>query len=298
MKQDIESLEINLFDIIKLLWEKKLQIITIVSIFSVATIFYSLSIPNEYRSQAKLSFTQDTSEGLSSGSLGGLASMAGLNLSGENKASEATIAIEIMTSWSFIEDFITTNNLAVDLFAASGWDEEKNKVLIDLEKFDSENKKWVQEKPSSFLMYEKFLRRLSISPDYKNGMVSVSYDHFSPYFATELLDKYIDSINQHMRDRKLLKTDKNLEYLNAQLNETSNLEMRNIFFALIQEQVKERMLALATPDYALNFVYRPMVPELKFKPERSVMVILGAFLGFLTSAIFIISRHLVKITKS
>ena len=298
MSEENDSLEINLFDIAKILWVKKTFILSTVLAFSILSIIYSLSLPNEYRSEAKLAFAQDaTGMGMDAGGIGGLASMAGINISGEAKASESMVAVEIMSSWSFIEDFISINNLEVELFASTGWNEEDNSILIDKDKYDTVTNSWIDERPSSFKMYEEFIERLTVEPDYMNGLVYVSFDHFSPHYATSVLNKLIDNINQHMKDRKLLMTDKNLEYLRVQLKETNNVDMKRIFFALVQEQVKERMLTLATPDYALDFVYRPMVPEEKFKPVRSVMVILGSFLGFIFSSIYIIFVHLNKKSK-
>ncbi len=286
-----EELEINLFDLIHILWIKKIFIGLTVIIFSLGTILYALSIPNEYRAESKLAFTQSSGESLSSGVLGGLASMTGYDLGSSSQVDESAVAIEIMTSWNFIDEFINDNSLQVDLFASVGWDAEENKIVIDTSRYDEDKSEWLVTKPTSYEMYDGFLNRLTVAPDYKTGFVSISFDHFSPYFAASVLDKYIESINLFMTERKLDQTDENLRYLNLQLNETTNNEMENVFFSLIQEQVKEKMIALATPDYALKYIYRPMVPERKFKPERSIMVILGTLLGFIISAITVLILH-------
>ena len=286
-----EELEINLFDLIHILWIKKIFIGLTVIIFSLGTILYALSIPNEYRAESKLAFTQSSGESLSSGVLGGLASMTGYDLGSSSQVDESAVAIEIMTSWNFIDEFINDNSLQVDLFASVGWDAEENKIVIDTSRYDEDKSEWLVTKPTSYEMYDGFLNRLTVAPDYKTGFVSISFDHFSPYFAASVLDKYIESINLFMTERKLDQTDENLRYLNLQLNETTNNEMENVFFSLIQEQVKEKMIALATPDYALKYIYRPMVPERKFKPERSIMVILGTLLGLIISAITVLILH-------
>jgi uncharacterized protein involved in exopolysaccharide biosynthesis len=283
-----EEIEINLFDVINILWKKKFQIVFSVFIFSLFSIFYSLGIPNEYRSETKLSFTQSSGESLSSGVLGGLASMTGYDLGSTSKVDEAAVAIEIMTSWNFIDNFITENNLEVDLFASNGWDKATNLIQINPAMFSTEQGEWIITKPSSWERYDTFLSKLRVAPDYKTGFVSVSFDHYSPIFASSLLDKYIESINRFMTQRKLQQTEENLKYLNIQVKETTNIEMRNIFFSLIQEQVKEKMLALATPYYSLNYIYEPMPPERKFKPQRSIMVILGALLGLILSSVIVL----------
>jgi len=291
IEKNTDEIEINLLDSLSILWKSKIIIIAVVFVFSVGSIFYTLNIPNEYRAESKLTFTQASGESFSTGVLGGLASMTGYDLGSSSQVNEAAVAIEIMTSWNFIENFINENSLEVDLFASMGWDSDTNKIVIDSSRYDMEENVWKITKPTSWEMYDGFVSRLTVAPDYKTGFVSISFDHFSPEFAASLLDKYIESINLFMTKRKLEQAEQNLKYLNLQLNETTNLEMKNVFFSLIQEQVKEKMIALATPDYALNYIYRPMVPERKFKPERSIMVILGALLGFIISAIAVLILH-------
>ena len=245
IEKTTEEIEINLFDLLFVLWKNKIIIISVVAVFALGTIFYSLNIPNEYRAESKLTFTQASGESLSSGVLGGLASMTGYDLGSSNQVDEAAVAIEIMTSWNFIENFINDNSLEVDLFASIGWDSDTNKLIIDSSRYDTGANIWKTIKPTSWEMYDGFLNRLTVAPDYKTGFVSISFDHFSPDFAASLLDKYIESINLFMTNRKLEQAEQNLKYLNLQLNETTNIEMKNVFFSLIQEQVKEKMIALA-----------------------------------------------------
>lgn len=60
---------------------------------------------------------------------------------------------------------------------------------------------------------------------------------------------------------KLERIDKNIGYLDEQIAATSVAEMREIFFTLLQEQVKSKMLVEASPDYAFTAVGKVMLPE-------------------------------------
>ena len=66
----------ELFDV---LWSGKIKIIVITIIFAVGSVFYALSIPNQYKATALLAPAKSDGGGLSSslGQLGGLASFAG-----------------------------------------------------------------------------------------------------------------------------------------------------------------------------------------------------------------------------
>ena len=73
--------EIDLFDMINVLYQKKLFISLFTLIFGIVSIFIALSIPNKYTSDVHLSLAIEASKTSSLVSrYGGLASMAGIDL--------------------------------------------------------------------------------------------------------------------------------------------------------------------------------------------------------------------------
>ena len=140
--------EIDLLELLKILWAGKIKIIVITILFAICSVYYALSIPNQYKATSLLTPTQSSGGGVSSAmsQFGGLASLAGVNI-GTGESNEAKIAIEIMQSWSFIEDFIAENNLAVELSAVNGWNKSTNDLLIDDGVYDLENNKWIGTPP-------------------------------------------------------------------------------------------------------------------------------------------------------
>ena len=106
--------EIDIREVLEVLWLGKVKILAITLIFAISSVFYALSIPNQYKATALLAPAQYESAGISSslGQLGGLASLAGVNF-GNTGSSETEMAKAIMISWNFIEDFINKNDLAL-----------------------------------------------------------------------------------------------------------------------------------------------------------------------------------------
>ena len=98
--------------------------------------------------------------------------MAGVNVG--NDSSESKTAQEIMQSWSFIEGFITENNISVEVYAAQKWNRESDELQIDSGIYDSDTKTWLLENnitgevgpPSSWKLFESFSQRLEVS-EYK-----------------------------------------------------------------------------------------------------------------------------------
>ena len=291
--------EIDLRELFGVLWSGKIKIIVITAIFAVGSVFYALSIPNQYKATALLAPAQSSGGGLSGalGQLPGLASLAGVSI-GSGKSSEGQIAQEIMKSWSYIEGFIADNDLAVELAAVRGWSKGSNELLINQDTYDSENNQWLTEDsngniapPSSWKLFKTFSGMLSVSEDTKSGLVSVSIEYYSPQLAKQWLDLYISAINEHMQARQVEKVSNNIAYLKAQIDKTSIAEMREVFYTIIEEQTKNKMVAEASPDYAFVAVSPSMVPEEKSQPKRALICILGTLLGGMLSVLLVLVTH-------
>ena len=291
--------EIDLRELFSVLWAGKTKIIAITAVFAVASVIYALSVPNQYKATALLAPAQQDSGGISGalGQLGGLASLAGVSIGGGD-SSEAQVAQEIMNSWSFIEGFIADNDLAVEVYAAEGWSKGSNELQINQEAYDAENNQWLIEgdsgvvgPPNSWQLFKAFSGRVAVFEDKKSGLVSVSIEYYSPQIAKQWLDLYISAINKHMQERQVAKVSNNIEYLEAQIEKTSITEMQEVFYTIIEEQIKSQMLAEASPDYAFVAVSPSMVPEEKSQPKRALICILGTLLGGMLSVLIVLVMH-------
>ncbi|MFT5117704.1 MAG: hypothetical protein ACI9NY_001235 [Kiritimatiellia bacterium] len=292
--------EIDLRELFGVLMAGKVKIIAVTAVVAIASVIYALSVPNQYKATAQLTPTQSSGGGLSGalGQLGGLASLAGVSLGG-GQTSEAQIAQEIMQSWSFIDGFIANNNLAVDVFAAEGWDRGSNTVDIDDDLYDAETKAWLVKNketgeigpPTSWALFERISTMLSVSEDKQSGLIAVSVEYYSPYIAKQWLDLYVDAINKYMQNRKMVEVTRNIQYLERQIEKTAIAEMREVFYTIIEEQTKSKMLAEASPEYAFVVVSPSMVPEEKSQPKRALISILGTLLGGMLSVLLVLVMH-------
>jgi len=291
--------EINLRELFGVLWAGSRKIIAITAVFAFVSVFYALSVPNQYKATALLAPAQSDSSDLSGtlGQLGGLASLAGVSVGG-GESSEAQIAQEIMKSWSFIEGFIASNNIAVEVYAAQEWSKGSNELQINNDVYDTENKQWlinnefgVTGPPSSWNLFQAFSGRLTVSEDKKSGLVSVSIEYYSPQIAKQWLDMYVAAINVHMQQRQMAKVTNNINYLQAQIKKTSIAEMREVFYTIIEGQMKNKMLAEASPEYAFVAVSPSMVPEEKSQPQRALICIFGTMLGGILSVLLVLVMH-------
>jgi len=296
--------EIDLRELFATLWAGRWVIVSITMLFTAIAVVAVLLIPNQYKATAVLAPASGNNAGGLSSQLSGLASLAGVTL-GNTDNDESQIAMEVMQSWAFIDRFIKENGLEVDVFAADGWDGESNQLHLNDDIYNATTKKWVRPppkgktvEPTSWELFDKFSDQLSVSQDKKTGLVSISVEFYSPVVAKHWVDLLVAAINEHMRIRKLDASNKNIAYLQEQVDKTPVAEMKSVFYQLIENETKNKMLAEASPEYQFVTVSPAMVPEQKSRPKRLLIVVLTAVLGGAVSVFFVLARKAYSTRKN
>lgn len=277
--------EIDLRELLSVLWPRKWFIASVAAVFAVISVVVALWLPNQYKATAVLAPVSSSNLNSVASQLGGLAALAGISLGG-GQEDESQIAMQVMQSWDFIDKFIRDNKLKVDVFAADGWDIKTNTLKIDSSLYDVKQKKWVRTpprnktiEPTSWELFHEFSKHLDVSQDKKTGLISVSIEYYSPFVAKQWVDEIVEAINEHMRQRKLEESEKNIEYLQRQIDKTSIAQMQEVLYQLMENEIKNKMVAEASPEYAFTTVSKAMVPEEQSRPIRVLILILGILLG-------------------
>ena len=193
------------------------------------------------------------------------------------------------------------NNLEVAVYAAKGWSKGSGELKIDDNVYDVAGQVWLLKDeetdalvpPTSWELFTRFSEMLSVSEDRKSGLVSVSIEYYSPKMAKEWLDLYVAAINAHMQARQVLKVTNNISYLEDQISKTPIAEMREVFYTIVEEQTKNKMVAEASPEYAFVAVSPSMIPEIKSQPNRAFICILVTLLGGVFGVFIVLLRHYV-----
>lgn len=300
---DYQDDEIDLRELFGIIWQGKWWIIAITFVFAVGSVIYSLSLPNIYKSEAVLAPTEEASGGgLSkvSGQLDGLASLAGVNLSGKS-VDKTIIAIEILKSRAFIKSYVERYDILPELMAVGEWNRDVG-IIFDKEIYDSSTGEWVRDvdapqkpKPSSWEYVEVFREDvLEVKKDDTTGLVTLVVNHESPEIAQQWVTWLIEDINNHMRERDIKEARRSLEYLDKELQQTSLSDMQQIFYQLIEQQTQTIMLANVRPEYIFQVLDPAVVPEQKSKPSRVLICIIGLLLGGFFSIVFVLGHHILR----
>ena len=293
--------EMNFSDLIRIIWRGKWFIMLVTTTFAVLSVLYSLSLANVYKSEAVLTPATEKSGLNIPGQLGGLAAMAGLNLGGSGSTDNTALGLELIKSRDFIGRFVERHNLLVPLMATSGWDRGSNALLFDPELYDVQSKTWVrkvnppfQPEPSLLEAHDAFMDNFSVSQDKLTKMIKVSLEHYSPELAAQWLSLLIKDINEEIRQRDLREAERSIVYLNKQIEETNIADVKATLFSLVEEQMKTKMLANVRSEYVFKTIDPPVVPEMKAKPMRALIVVASVMLGFMFSCLIVLFRHVYK----
>ncbi|MCA1929392.1 Wzz/FepE/Etk N-terminal domain-containing protein [Rheinheimera sp.] len=293
--------EMDFSDLLRIIWRGKWFIMLVTAVFAVLSVLYSLSLANVYKSEAVLTPATEKSGLNIPGQLGGLAAMAGLNLGGSGATDNTALGLELIKSRDFIGRFVERHNLLVPLMATSGWDRGSNALLFDPELYDVQSKAWVrkvnppfQPEPSLLEAHDAFMDNFSISQDKLTKMIKVSLEHYSPELAAQWLSLLIKDINEEIRQRDLREAERSIVYLNKQIEETNIADVKATLFSLVEEQMKTKMLANVRSEYVFKTIDPPVVPEMKAKPMRALIVVASVILGFMFSCLIVLFRHVYK----
>lgn len=279
---DSEEKQLGFANIAEQLWQFKLSVLAIMLVTAVISAWFALQMPNIYRTTAILAPATEKKAGLGGlgSQLGGLASLAGVNLSASGAVDRTDLAIELLKSKDFLAAFIRKHELLVPLMAAKSWDLAKDRLVIDPEIYSETNNTWVRDavlprlpEPSFIEAAERLSELMELTKDKTTGMVKLSLEYYSPTLARNWAQSLISAVNNEIRQRDIQESESSIKYLNQQLDKTQINELRAALVQLIEDQTKTLMLANIRADYALKTIDPPYLPEEKFKPRRSIVVL-------------------------
>ena len=290
--------EIDLRELFHVLWDKRFYIGAITSIFSLISIIVALMLPNIYQSQAVM-MPMEANQGMSGmlGQYSGMASLAGVSLPSESgsKAQEAIARIE---SFEFFSNSFLPHIKLENLMAVKKWNQASNTLIYDASAFNSESGQWVRKVkppksniPSSQEAYKDYKKIMSINEDKTTLFVKLSVKHKSPAIAQQWVEIIMEQIDQVMRDQDRQAALQSIAYLNSLAPTVNYEEIKQAFSSLQQEQMKRLMMVEANKNYIFNVLDSPIVPEEKFEPKRSLIVILVTMFGMILSILGVLVFH-------
>lgn len=294
MDSSIGAIEQNIDTTFSRLLKYKWLIIIGTALSACLSVVIAVNQPNTYTSQVFMSpVSKSENGGLSNlaGQFGGLASMAGISLGGAD-GSDIEAAIEFMQSRGFLQNFISDRELMPDLIALESWDSEENKPVYNSNLYNSDEKTWTRQPPAGKSIiptawegYNKLLSQINIMFLKKKGLIELKVTTVSPELSVNIAKWLIEDLNQFWRAKDKKEAEEAIAYLKNQASKTNVSELRKVFYELIADQTRTKLLS-SVGDYHLLKPLSPVVyPEEKSGPSRALICVGITFFGGLLTLI-------------
>ena len=295
--------EIDLRDYISALWQGKWIISVITSVFFIATLIYSISLPNIYQSRAILIPVGETSNANGAmKSVSGLANLAGFSLpSSQPSDSKSAKAMKKINSLSFFTESIYPNIFLPDLMAVHSWDSIGNNVEYDNNIFDNATQNWVRnfkypetQIPSANESFNVFIEDIFRVSQDEEGFVTIAIKHQSPYVAQKWIELIVDEINYFYRVKDKAEAEAAAEYLNKQMAQTSFTEIKEVIAQLLQQKTQQLALIEVSDFYVFEYIDPPTLILESNEPARALFCILGIIFGGIIGVIAVLIRYFIS----
>tara|TARA_B100001093_G_scaffold336487_1_gene321359 strand:- start:26742 stop:27860 length:1119 start_codon:yes stop_codon:yes gene_type:complete len=237
--------EIDLVALAKILWEGRNEVVKISLIFVGIGLVVALSSPAEYTSTVVVKPTLSDSKSKLSGSLGGLAAMAGINLGGASSAAEIhpTLYPKIVESYSFQKELMESPVYVKDLNSEVSFEQYYSElhslsVLEFLKKYTLglprliinyfKNKKDITTSNGNMFqiisetdkeMIEKLKEQVRVNIDEKQGFVKLSATMPERLQAAQMVLSAQNILQRKVINHKLKKAEEDLGFIEERYNE-------------------------------------------------------------------------------
>lgn len=223
-----------------------------------------------------------TGTGLGSalGQLGGLASLAGINLGNGGDSAEESMAV--LRSREFTERFMKDEHAMQDLFNKR-WDAAAGRWRGGRETWPTP--------AQAYRYFDSSVRE--ISRDKQTGLIKLEILWKDPVKAAQWANVLVARLNEEMRRRAVASSTASIGYLEQELARTSAVETRQAINRLMETQINQRMLATVTREYAFRVVDRALPPDPRniAKPNKLLLFVLGPLIGLFVGAFVVLLAH-------
>jgi uncharacterized protein involved in exopolysaccharide biosynthesis len=207
------------------------------------------------------------------GGIGSVASLVGININGTDSLTDEALAV--LKSRQFNETFINERKLMPILYAKI-WDDHAGKWKVD-----------EKHQPTPAKAFRRFAKLRTIVQDKKTGLITLSVDWNDRTMAADWANDLVQRLNLEMRQRARSRAESSVGYLEKEFDSTNTVATREAISRLIEGQVKQRMFAEVTQEYAFRVIDPAIAPdrdEIHFPPKFTLLLVgpvFGAIVGIL-----------------
>lgn len=280
MREDDEVLD--LMALSSKIWQGKWLIIGVTAAFSLSSAVLVLTLTSWYRADVLLAPVRTTpADDLVSqlGSLGGLASLAGISVGGSTSE-----PLGVLQSRDLAREFIEQQNLLPVLFARK-WDAKSARWT------PTDAKDWPDVRDGVKYLIDKIR---TVTNDKKSGLVTLTIEWTDAKTAADWANLFVDRANERIRARALLDAQANVNFLQRELATTSVVTLQQSIGRLLDSELQKVMLARENKEFAFRVIDRAEVPKRRVWPKRAQVVALATLFGGALSIYLVFLRDAIR----
>ena len=290
--------EIDIVHLFRKLWSGRLTILIVATVFVLLAAAYLRYATYSYTATLTLMPTQNQSQGIAS-QFGGLASLAGIDLSRAQGTSPFT----------FYSDAVRTREVADDLVANSPG------ILQRMFKaqWNAESQTWVEPKstqrdvvnyiksvigipivpwtaPTGADLQQFIIESVRVVQEVRRPVLTLTYNDPDPVFAGQLLQLLHESTDRVLRRITMDRSSKYASYIQKKLATVQAAELRQVLVMSLSEQETLIMMGNSDTPFAAQPLGTPVTSLRPTQPIPTLVLVLGGLLGLIAGGLVVMAR--------
>jgi uncharacterized protein involved in exopolysaccharide biosynthesis len=265
--------EVGLWEIWDALWSSRALIVAIVAGFSLCGVTYAMFAQEWYKAEvvlAPVNQQADAGGALAGLGLGGLASLAGINLPGASDPQ----AVAVLRSKDFARDFIEGLKLMPVLLEG---------VSAGSKPLDIRD---------AVRVFDRRVRAVTENP--KTRLVTLSIRWKDPETAALWANALAKRLNNRLRDRAVAEAERNVTYLTKEITSTNVVSLQQAIGSMLETEMQKLMLARGNEEYAFKVIDQAVPPKERDSPKRLMIALVSFLAGGFISTTIVLMRQSVR----
>jgi uncharacterized protein involved in exopolysaccharide biosynthesis len=270
---DLAAMEADVRYLHRALWRGRWFVAITTTFCALGGLAYAAFAEEWFRAEVVL--VQSDSKAMASplAQLGGLASLAGINIGGSSGSAQVPLAV--LRSRDFVRSFIEDEGLL-------------HAVLF--EKWDANTEQWLEQDPrrqpdirDAVDRFDRSIR--GVTEDIKKGTVRLSVTWVDPDVAATWANLLVSRLNARLREQAITEAEANIRYLQREMSATAVASLQQSIGKVLESEMQKLMLARGAEQFSFKVIDPAAPPKVRFKPKRMLVVacasVAGAFLSLM-----------------
>ena len=295
--------EIDLKELFFKLWKGKIYIILVTSMSIFIAIYYLQFAERKYTVEYNLKAVGEAENTPSFSGLGGLASIAGIQLP-TSSSNDFNIYKKLITSIE-VSDIIFENRQIIRNIFKSEWNDALNDFSIpsktkiqmlinDLKKLLTGNTESNYIPPNPRRLSVFINKNIRISEDKDTGFLALKSETSKPELMLTLIIEATKASDKIMRQRYIDFSTEPLAFYKEKLSIARSREHREALAELISNEEQKLMFASRGKYFIAEPYINPTISLHPTAPKPKLILVLSLILGLFLGAVFVLVRHEIK----